>query len=325
MLSFRNLGPVKLEPQQIQTLRGLAPVKLECQHSDQSLFLQQQQQQLQFINMSRQSSQAAAAAHLSLLQQQQRMLQLQQQQQQQHQQQQQQLLKSLPQQRSQLQQQFQPQNLPMRSAVRPAYEPGDVHSAFDALHDNNIEFWRKFVAEYFAPHAKKRWCFSLYGSGRQTTGVFPQFLHSIYIYLKGSILCRFVASVRQLAKALEVPLVNDLGYTKRYVRCLQVVCFILLRSMELHDIQFESLINFPRRSSASSGFLGQSLQSEEQQQQQTMAQNSNTDKASAAQLAASNGVISVNNSLNTTSTSISASTIVGLLHQNSMIPGRKTL
>jgi hypothetical protein len=29
--------------------------------------------------------------------------------------------------------------------------------------------------------------------------------------------------VRQLAKALEVPLVNDLGYTKRYVRCLQVL------------------------------------------------------------------------------------------------------
>ncbi|KAI5411305.1 hypothetical protein KIW84_056414 [Lathyrus oleraceus] len=32
----------------------------------------------------------------------------------------------------------------------------------------------------------------------------------------------FVASARQLAKALEVPLVNDLGYTKRYVRCLQI-------------------------------------------------------------------------------------------------------
>ena len=38
------------------------------------------------------------------------------------------------------------------------------------------------------------------------------------------ILCfRFVACARQLAKALEVPLVNDLGYTKRYVRCLQVI------------------------------------------------------------------------------------------------------
>ena len=37
---------------------------------------------------------------------------------------------------------------------------------------------------------------------------------------------RFVASARQLAKALEVPLVNDLGYTKRYVRCLQVCPFV---------------------------------------------------------------------------------------------------
>ncbi|XP_022849898.1 transcriptional corepressor SEUSS-like [Olea europaea var. sylvestris] len=40
--------------------------------------------------------------------------------------------------------------------------------------DNNIEFWRKFVAEYFAPNAKKRWCVSMYGSGRQAAGVFPQ-------------------------------------------------------------------------------------------------------------------------------------------------------
>lgn len=42
-----------------------------------------------------------------------------------------------------------------------------------------------------------------------------RFLNTIYF--------RFVTSARQLAKALEVPLVNDLGYTKRYVRCLQVI------------------------------------------------------------------------------------------------------
>ena len=30
------------------------------------------------------------------------------------------------------------------------------------------------MSEYFGPHTKKRWCVSLYGSGRQTTGVFPQ-------------------------------------------------------------------------------------------------------------------------------------------------------
>uniref|UniRef100_A0A7I4D1E1 Transcriptional corepressor SEUSS n=1 Tax=Physcomitrium patens TaxID=3218 RepID=A0A7I4D1E1_PHYPA len=32
----------------------------------------------------------------------------------------------------------------------------------------------------------------------------------------------FVTSARQLAKNLELPTVNDLGYTKRYVRCLQI-------------------------------------------------------------------------------------------------------
>lgn len=40
---------------------------------------------------------------------------------------------------------------------------------------------------------------------------------------------RFVVSARQLAKTLEVPLVNDLGYTKRYIRCLQVGCFLILQ------------------------------------------------------------------------------------------------
>ena len=42
------------------------------------------------------------------------------------------------------------------------------------MQDNNIEFWRKFVAEYFAPNARKKWCVSLYGTSHQTNGVFPQ-------------------------------------------------------------------------------------------------------------------------------------------------------
>ena len=45
------------------------------------------------------------------------------------------------------------------------------------------------------------------------------------------LLCRFVPSARQLAKALEVPLVNDLGYTKRYVRCLQVYVNVKLSAI----------------------------------------------------------------------------------------------
>ncbi|KAL0914148.1 hypothetical protein M5K25_017657 [Dendrobium thyrsiflorum] len=41
--------------------------------------------------------------------------------------------------------------------------------------DNSILYWRKFVAEYFAPRAKKRWCFSLYNNGgNHAFGAFPQ-------------------------------------------------------------------------------------------------------------------------------------------------------
>ncbi|KAG7941079.1 hypothetical protein I3843_16G020300 [Carya illinoinensis] len=221
--SLRNIRPVKLEPQQIQTMRSLVPVKMEPQHPDQSLYLQQQQQQQQqFLHMSRQSSQAAAAAQINILNHQ-RFLQLQQHQQ--HQQHHQQQLLKMPQQRSQLQQQFQQQNLPLRPPAKSVYAPGTcarrlTHYMYQQQHrpeDNNIEFWRKFVAEYFAPHAKKRWCVSMYG----------------------------------------------------------------------------------------------------------MAQNSNSDQSSvqvaAMQLAAGNGASGVNNnSLNASSTSTSASTIVGLLHQNSM-------
>ncbi|XWS44727.1 hypothetical protein CRYUN_Cryun15aG0072300 [Craigia yunnanensis] len=174
--SFQNLGPVKLEPQQNQIGRGIGPVKLECQQSDQAMLLQQQQQQ-QFLQLTRQSSQAALA-QMNFLQKQ-RILQMQ------HQQQ---LLKLLPQQRPQLQPQFQQQNLPIRSAVRPAYEPGTcsrrltqyIYQQQRRPDDNNIEFWRKFVAEFFAPNAKRRWCVSLYGNSRQTNGVFPQLLQDIW-------------------------------------------------------------------------------------------------------------------------------------------------
>lgn len=60
-------------------------------------------------------------------------------------------------------------------------------------------FWRKFVAEYFAPRAKKRWCVSLYGSGgQQPTGVFQQVsieLGSIFSSLLLNFLSNTVVSV----------------------------------------------------------------------------------------------------------------------------------
>ncbi|KAB1203289.1 Transcriptional corepressor SEUSS [Morella rubra] len=339
-------------------------------------------------------------------------------------------------------------------------EPQQIQTMRGLGPDNNIEFWRNFVAEYFAPHAKKKWCVSMYGSGRQTTGVFPQDVWHCEIcnrkpgrgfeatvevlprlfkikYESGTLeellyvdmpreyhnasgqivldyakaiqesvfeqlrvvrdgqlrivfsqdlkICSwefcarrheeliprrllipqvsqlgaaaqkyqaatqnassnisvtelqnncnmFVASARQLAKALEVPLVNDLGYTKRYVRCLQIsevvnsMKDLIDYSRETGTGPMESLAKFPRRTSTSSGFHGQSQLAEEhlqqQQQQQKMAHNSNGDQSSvqvaAMQLSVSNGLPSVNNSLNTASMSTSANTIVGLLHQNSM-------
>ncbi|GAU37427.1 hypothetical protein TSUD_395460 [Trifolium subterraneum] len=457
--SMRNLAPVKLDQQQIQTMRNLAPVKMEPQHCDQPLFMQQQQQQQQFLHMSRQSSQAAAA-QLNLLNHH-RLLQLQQ-----HQQQQ--LLKAMPQQRSQLPQQFQQQNMPVRSPVKPAYEPGMcarrlTYYMCQQQHrpeDNNIEFWRKFVAEYFAPNAKKKWCVSMYGSSRQTTGVFPQdawhceicnrkpgrgfeatvevlprlfkikyesgtleellyvdmpreyhnssgqivldyakaIQESVFEQLRvvrdgqlrivfspdlkicswefcarrheeliprrllipqvsqiGTVAQKyqsltqnttpnisapelqnncnmFVTSARQLAKALEVPLVNDLGYTKRYIRCLQIsevvnsMKDLIARSRETGTGPMESLAKFPRRTVNSCGVRNQAQQHEDQlkqqQQQQMGVNNSNGDQnpvqAAAMQIGSSNGMVSVNSSVNSASASTTTSTIVGLLHQNSV-------
>ncbi|KAJ0795775.1 putative LIM-domain binding protein/SEUSS [Helianthus annuus] len=453
MQALRNLGQVKMEPQQVQTMRSLPPVKMEPQHSDPSLFLQQQQQQQQqqLLHMSRQAPQASAA-QINLMHQQ-RFLQLQHQQQQQ--QQQQQLLKSIPQQRSSLQPQFQQA---MRSPAKPAYEPGTcarrlTHYMYQQQHrpeDNNIEFWRKFVAEYFAPNARKKWCVSLYGNGRHTTGVFPQDVWHCEIcnkkpgrgfeatvevlprlfkikYESGTLeellyvdmpreyqnssgqivldyakaiqesvfeqlrvvrdgqlrivfsaadlkICSwefcarrheeliprrllipqvsqlgnaaqkyqastqnassslsvpelqnncsmFVASARQLAKALEVPLVNDLGYTKRYVRCLQIsevvnsMKDLIDYSRETRTGPMESLAKFPRRTSSTSGLHIQSQQPEEQQkhQQPTL----NNKETSAMQIASTNGVMASVNNSNPAPPNSSNTTIAGLLHQNS--------
>ncbi|KAG9144546.1 hypothetical protein Leryth_010758 [Lithospermum erythrorhizon] len=456
--TLRNLNNVKVEPQ-LQGMRSPVHVKTEPQHSDQSMFLQQQQQQQQhqqqqFLQLSRQNPHAAAMF------QQQRFIQLQQQQQN--------ILKAMPPQRSPLQSQFPSQNLPMRSPVKPIYEPGTcarrlTHYMYQQQHrpeDNNIEFWRKFVAEFFAPNAKKKWCVSMYGSGRQTTGVFPQDVWHCEIcnrkpgrgfeatvevlprlfkikYESGTLeellyvdmpreyqnssgqivldyakaiqqsifeqlrvvrdgqlrlvfssdlkllamynleavvllLCfafrlqfvlevnqlgaavqkyqattqnstsnpsvsdlqnncnLFVSSARQLSKALEVPLVNDLGYTKRYVRCLQI-SEVVNSMKDLIDYSgentigpMESLAKIPRKSNSSPGFCSQRQRSEDQlqqPQQQAAGQNSNNDLSAqnpAMKFASRNGVAHVNGTLNTEPAGSSASTIASLMHQNSI-------
>ncbi|XP_071715513.1 transcriptional corepressor SEUSS-like [Rutidosis leptorrhynchoides] len=456
MQALQNPGQVKMEPQQVQAMRN---VKMEPQHSDQSIYLHQQQQK-QLLNMARQSPQASVQ-QMNLLNQQ-KFMQLQ------HQQQQQ-ILKSIPQQRaSSLQPQFQQQNIAMRSA-KPVYEPGMcarrlTHYMYQQQHrpeDNNIEFWRKFVAEYFAPNARKKWCVSLYGNGRHTTGVFPQDVWHCEIcnkkpgrgfeatvevlprlfkikYESGTLeellyvdmpreyqnssgqivldyakavqesvfeqlrvvrdgqlrivfsadlkivsweFCArrheeliprkllipqvsqlgnaaqkyqastqnassslsvpelqnncnmFVASARQLAKALEVPLVNDLGYTKRYIRCLQIsevvnsMKDLIDYSRETRTGPMESLAKFPRRTSSTSVFDGQSQHPEEQQQKhqqlQPVVQTTSNNETSTMHNASTNGMmLNVNNSNSTPQTS-SHTTLGGPLDQELINPSHQ--
>ncbi|KAJ9679250.1 hypothetical protein PVL29_021241 [Vitis rotundifolia] len=107
--------------------------------------------------------------------------------------QQQQMLQSMPQQmqRAHLQQQQQ-QQLQLRhhlqqqgmqpvSAMKRPYDSGVcARRLMQYLYhqrqpDKTIAYWRKFVAEYYSPRAKKRWCLSLYDNvGNHALGVFPQ-------------------------------------------------------------------------------------------------------------------------------------------------------
>ncbi|XP_073020494.1 probable transcriptional regulator SLK2 [Primulina eburnea] len=108
-------------------------------------------------------------------------------------QQQQQLLQNMPpmqraqllqqQQQLQLRQQFQQQGMPPTSRIKRPYDGGVcsrrlmqyLYHQRQRPADNTIAYWRKFVAEYYSPRAKKRWCLSLYDNvGNHSLGVFPQ-------------------------------------------------------------------------------------------------------------------------------------------------------
>ncbi|CAM6027837.1 unnamed protein product [Sphagnum balticum] len=401
------LTRVKLEPQQAdQSLQHLQQQLMIPKREMKSLSPQLQRQDLQ-LQMQRQQHPHQIHAQQNLLQQQQQRLL----------QQQQQLLHSRHLQRSPLQlQQHQHELQLQQHAKQPAFEPGVCARRLMEYmchqrhrpQDNNIMFWRKFVAEYFAPRAKKRWCVSLYGSGgRQPTGVFPQDvwqceicgskpgrgfettvevlprlckikydsgiteellfvdLPNEYCLSSGQLVLEygkaiqesvfqqlrvvrdgqlriifsadlkimswefcarsheellprrliipqvtslaaiaqkyqtsasqsggglslqemqtncslFVTSARQLARNLEVPTVNDLGYTKRYVRCLQI-SEVVNSMKDLIDFSREnsigpidSLHSFPRQSSqAAGGLMGNPAQQQQQQQDQQQEQ-----------------------------------------------------
>ncbi|TYJ07137.1 hypothetical protein E1A91_A12G283200v1 [Gossypium mustelinum] len=110
------------------------------------------------------------------------------------QQQQQQLLQSMPplqrahlqqqqQQQMQLRQQLQQQGMQQAAAMRRPFDGGVcarrlmqyLYHQRQRPPDNTFAYWRKFVAEYYSPRAKKRWCLSLYDNvGSHALGVFPQ-------------------------------------------------------------------------------------------------------------------------------------------------------
>ncbi|OMO86008.1 hypothetical protein CCACVL1_09871 [Corchorus capsularis] len=106
--------------------------------------------------------------------------------------QQQQILQSMPQlqrahlqqqqQQMQLRQQLQQQGMQQIAMKRP-YDGGVcarrlmqyLYHQRQRPPDNTIAYWRKFVAEYYSPRAKKRWCLSMYDNvGSHALGVFPQ-------------------------------------------------------------------------------------------------------------------------------------------------------
>lgn len=323
--------------------------------------------------------------------------------------------------RSQLQQQQQLQQQLRQQLAGPSkqlvFEPGIcarrlmqyMFNQRQRPQDNDIHFWRRFVGEFFAHGAKKRWCVSQYGNnGRQTTGVFPQdvwhceicgsrpgrgfettvevlprlckikydsgildellfvdisneyrlgsgfmvleygkaiqesifeqlrvvregqlriiFTPELKIHLwefcargheellprrllvpqvtqlaalaqkyQNSIAqnqngatslstqdlqtnCQlFVAAAKQLTRTLEAPTVNDLGYTKRYVRCLQI-SEVVNSMKDLIDFSREkrigpiaSLLNFPRRTGTMGSFSGDASRQQEQGGPQALA------------------------------------------------------
>ncbi|MBA0621904.1 hypothetical protein Godav_007481 [Gossypium davidsonii] len=107
---------------------------------------------------------------------------------------QQQLLQSMPplqrahlqqqqQQQMQLRQQLQQQGMQQAAAMRRPFDGGVcarrlmqyLYHQRQRPPDNTFAYWRKFVAEYYSPRAKKRWCLSLYDNvGSHALGVFPQ-------------------------------------------------------------------------------------------------------------------------------------------------------
>ncbi|KAH7441518.1 hypothetical protein KP509_03G041400 [Ceratopteris richardii] len=192
-LSSQGLAPIKLEQvdaslrqqlqhQQAQALQSVGPMKLDLRQHEQPLHTQ--------ISIPKIEAKPDADIPNSLMQQSILASQLQRQEVMQlRRQQTQQMQMSLLQQQRYMQQRSQFQQLQQlrQQLAGPSkqlmFEPGIcarrlmqyMFNQRTRPEDNDIQFWRAFVNEFFARGAKKRWCVSQYGNnGRQTTGVFPQ-------------------------------------------------------------------------------------------------------------------------------------------------------
>ncbi|KAK4436328.1 putative transcriptional regulator SLK2 [Sesamum alatum] len=87
------------------------------------------------------------------------------------------------QQQLQLRQQLQVQGMPAAAAMKRPCDGGVCSRRLmqylfhqrQRPAENTIAYWRKFVAEYYSPRAKTRWCLSMYDNvGHHSLGVFPQ-------------------------------------------------------------------------------------------------------------------------------------------------------
>ncbi|KAL0452523.1 UNVERIFIED_CONTAM: putative transcriptional regulator SLK2 [Sesamum latifolium] len=94
-----------------------------------------------------------------------------------------QLLQQQQQQQLQLRQQLQLQGMAPAAAIKRPCDGGVCSRRLmqylfhqrQRPADNTIAYWRKFVAEYYSPHAKTRWCLSMYDNvGHHSLGAFPQ-------------------------------------------------------------------------------------------------------------------------------------------------------
>ncbi|KAK4393780.1 Transcriptional corepressor SEUSS [Sesamum angolense] len=80
--------------------------------------------------------------------------------------------------------------LPENPGVSSAYKPGKAAERLNQYmfqqrnrpKDNNIEFWRNLVAEFFAPSATKRWCVSQYKNIKQIDSLFKGACGQIFLH-----------------------------------------------------------------------------------------------------------------------------------------------